>query len=222
MIDTSIRSLAVESNFSALRKNQEEPLFRLEPGRWGSNDFSVVWSFGGNYSVCVPLSSLRKRNEKETVAVSREKNRGGKEKETNERSGGVERNRWKGGERERGGEEWVREHNVGQDDGSSYNSDESSPRNNGSPFYSWSTPLFEDPRGWKDTPGPFDNRISTATVERRRRRRRRPFQPAICPRCSRGQVVLSPSVNFVGARMGAGGMKRGHTGVAANGANQAS
>ena len=101
MIDTSIRSLAVESNFSALRKNQEEPLFRLEPGRWGSNDFSVVWSFGGNYSVCVPLSSLRKRNEKETVAVSREKNRGGKEKETNERSGGVERNRWKGGERER-------------------------------------------------------------------------------------------------------------------------
>lgn len=35
-----------------------------------------------------------------------------------------------------------------------------SPRNNGSPFYSWSTPLFENPpRGWKD-PRPFHDRIS--------------------------------------------------------------
>lgn len=27
---------------------------------------------------------------------------------------------------------------------------QASPRNNGSSFYSWSTLLFEDPRGWKD------------------------------------------------------------------------
>ncbi|KZC04126.1 hypothetical protein WN55_02012 [Dufourea novaeangliae] len=45
-----------------------------------------------------------------------------------------------------------------------------SPRNNGPPFYSWSTPLFEDPpRGWKDPEGhsttEFPPRGETERVE---------------------------------------------------------
>lgn len=34
-----------------------------------------------------------------------------------------------------------------------------SPRNNGPSFYSWSTLLFEDPRGWKD-PRSFQHGVS--------------------------------------------------------------
>jgi len=57
------------------------------------------------------------------------------------------------------------------------------PRNNGSPFYSWSTLLFEDPRGWQD-PRPFRHEASSRRAERhqhsdlqfaRCRRTKRPF-----------------------------------------------